>query len=138
MTEVLRVLAEKNIEIRDFPLPPASIAALAELLADGTISSRIGKTVFEKLLQHPDKHPKQIIEEEGLVQISDESALRQVVEEVLEQHPDELQRYFGGKKKLFGFFVGQVMKATRGKANPQVVNQLLQQALQEREAAAQQ
>jgi len=124
MTEVLRVLAEKNIEIRDFPLPPASIAALAELLADGTISSRIGKTVFEKLLQHPDKHPKQIIEEEGLVQISDESALRQVVEEVLEQHPDELQRYFGG--------------ATRGKANPQVVNQLLQQALQEREAAAQQ
>ncbi len=138
MTEVLRVLAEKNIEIQDFPVPPASLAALAELLAEGTISSRIGKTVFEKLLQHPDKHPEQIVEEEGLVQISDESALRQIVEEVLEQHPGELQRYFGGKKKLFGFFVGQVMKATKGKANPKVVNQLLQQILQEREAAAQQ
>ncbi len=137
MTDVLRILSDQNISIDAFAIPPQSIAELAELLTRGTISSRIGKTVFEKLLHHPEKSPQQIIEEEGLIQISDESQLQAIVAEVLEQHPEELQRYLSGKKKLFGFFVGQVMKATKGKANPRVVNQLLQQLLQRYEAQAQ-
>lgn len=131
MTDVLRVLSERTITIQEFAVPSKYIAELAELLAEEKISSRIGKEIFERIVQEP-KSPMEIVEQEGMVQISDEQELRHLVQRVLDEHPDELQRYKEGKKKLFGFFVGQVMKATKGKANPRVVNTLLEEELQRR------
>ena len=110
---------------------PVSIVHGAELLAlqvDGTISGRIAKDVFEIMLEGG-KNPEQIVEEKGLKQVSDTGAIEAMIDEILAANQDKVEQYRGGKDKLFGFFVGQVMKKTQGKANPQVVNQLLRPKL---------
>ncbi|RMF14532.1 MAG: Asp-tRNA(Asn)/Glu-tRNA(Gln) amidotransferase subunit GatB [Candidatus Dadabacteria bacterium] len=107
---------------------PTRLASLLALVDKGTISGKIAKTVFQKMLEDQ-RHPEEIVEAEGLVQISDSGALSAAVQKVIDANPDEVARYRGGEKKLLGFFMGQVMRETQGKANPQQVQQLLREAL---------
>jgi len=110
------------------PVSPAQGAELLALIADGTISATLGKQVFEIMLETGDD-PGRIVEERGLKQTSDTGAIEAVIAEVIAANADKVAEYRSGKDKLFGFFVGQVMKAMGGKANPQVVNELLRQSL---------
>ncbi len=130
MTEVLRELKEMDEEIDEFPVTPACLATIINLIENGTISGKIGKTVFEEVFK-TGKDPEKIIEEKGLKQVTDESAIQSVVQEVIEENPDTVEKYRKGKTKVMGFLVGQVMKKTRGKANPKMVNELLGKELQE-------
>jgi aspartyl-tRNA(Asn)/glutamyl-tRNA(Gln) amidotransferase subunit B len=129
MTEVLRVVAELKIEIGKFPISPARIASMIRLINDGTISSKIAKDVFAEMLQSADD-PKKIVEKKGLVQLSDESAIRKVVDEIVDRNGLQVKKYHSGNLNVFGFFVGEVMKATRGKANPAIVNKVLKTKLE--------
>ena len=129
MTDVLRVVNERNIGIKEFSIRPAQLSRMIDLINEGTISTKIAKEVFEEMLQSG-HDPDAIVEKKGLRQVSDESAIGEVVEEVLKSNPDEVQKYIGGKEKLFGFFVGEIMKKTRGKANPKILNDLLRQKLE--------
>ncbi|MEA1996342.1 MAG: Asp-tRNA(Asn)/Glu-tRNA(Gln) amidotransferase subunit GatB [Gemmatimonadota bacterium] len=128
MSEVLAVLADKNIGIGELAVKPAGLAELFGLMNEGTISGKIAKQVFEEMTR-TGKPASEIVKSRGLVQISDESALKALVEQVIENNPKQVEEFKGGKEKVFGFFVGQVMKETRGQANPQVVNRLLREAL---------
>jgi aspartyl-tRNA(Asn)/glutamyl-tRNA(Gln) amidotransferase subunit B len=127
MTEVMRVLGEKKISIGELGLQPARVAELVELFASDTISSKIAKEIFPDVLAG--KSPKQIVEERGLVQVSDDSVIIAMVERILNDNPDEVGRYRGGKKNLMGFFVGQALKESQGKFNPKVVTKVLQERL---------
>jgi aspartyl-tRNA(Asn)/glutamyl-tRNA(Gln) amidotransferase subunit B len=124
MGEFLRLVKEQGIEVTETKLTPAHLAEMLSLLDQGTISSKIAKVVFEEMFK-TGKRPQEIIEDQGLVQISDESYLNQIVEEVLQANANVVEDYRKGKKKALAFLVGQVMKATQGKANPQVVNKLI-------------
>ncbi|MCL4510050.1 MAG: Asp-tRNA(Asn)/Glu-tRNA(Gln) amidotransferase subunit GatB [Bacteroidetes bacterium] len=128
MTDVLRVVNERLIKINEFSIPPQNLSRMIDLINEGTISTKIAKEIFEEMLQSG-QNPDSIVEKKGLRQVSDESAIEKVVEEILQSNPDEVQRYLGGKDKLFGFFVGEIMKKTRGKANPKILNDLLKQKL---------
>ena len=128
MGDLLRLLKDDDREVEACPLTPEQLAAMLDLIKDGTISGKIAKTVFEEMYK-TGKGAEEIVREQGLVQITDEDALTKTVEEVLQDHPNEVEAYKGGKDKVFGFFVGQVMKATQGKANPQLVNQILKKKL---------
>ncbi|OGP80730.1 MAG: aspartyl/glutamyl-tRNA amidotransferase subunit B [Deltaproteobacteria bacterium RBG_16_54_11] len=128
MGDLLRLLKEDEKEAESSPLSPKQLAAMLGLIKDGTISGKIAKTIFEEMYK-TGKGAKEIVEEQGLVQITDEAAVAQAVAEVLQDHPKEIEEYKNGKAKLFGFFVGQVMKATQGKANPQLVNEILKKKL---------
>lgn len=130
MGELLRLLNATNTEITASPVRPAQLAALLKLIDDGTISGKIAKTVFEEMF-NTGKDPETIVKEQGLVQISDEAMLKKVVQEVIAANPKVVADYKQGKEKALGFLVGQVMKATQGKANPALVNRLLKEALQE-------
>lgn len=127
MTELLREVKEED-DIGTLSVTPAKLAELLKLIDDGTISGKIAKDVFAEMISS-DKSAKEIVEDKGIKQISDESELEQIVADILEKHPDEISRYKGGDQKLIGFFVGQVMKATQGKANPKVVNEILRKEL---------
>jgi aspartyl-tRNA(Asn)/glutamyl-tRNA(Gln) amidotransferase subunit B len=128
MGDLLRLLKEDDREVEECPVTPTQLAEMLGLIKDGTISGKIAKTVFEDMYK-TGTGAAEIVEKEGLVQINDEDTLTKTVEEVLQNHPNEVEAYKGGKDKLFGFFVGQVMKATQGKANPQLVNQILKKKL---------
>jgi aspartyl-tRNA(Asn)/glutamyl-tRNA(Gln) amidotransferase subunit B len=128
MVDLLRLLREEDKEVEECPLAPQQLAEMLGLIKDGTISGKIAKTVFEQMYK-TGKKAKEIVMEQGLVQITDADAITQVVEQVLHEHPNEVAAYKKGKDKLFGFFVGQVMKATQGKANPQLVNDILKKKL---------
>ena len=132
MESVLRIVRERKLDERpripSWPVEPASLAALVALIDDGTISGKIAKAVFEEMVESG-KPPRTIVAERGLVQVTDSGAIRAAVESVLGAHPEKVAEYRAGKEKLFGFFVGQVMKATQGKANPQQVNDLLRAGL---------
>jgi aspartyl-tRNA(Asn)/glutamyl-tRNA(Gln) amidotransferase subunit B len=104
------------------------LAELLTLIETNVISGKIAKTVFEEMVKSG-KNPKVIVEEKGLVQVTDESAIESVVDQVIAANPGEVEKFKGGNVKLMGFFVGQVMKETKGKANPQIVNKLLAQKL---------
>ena len=130
MSELLRLLNEEGKEPEECPLPPEGLAELLSLVKEGTISGKIAKEVFEEMYR-TGRGAREIVKERGLQQISDEGLLRKVVQEVLKAHPEEVAEYRKGKEKLLGFFVGQVMKATRGRANPQLANRLLREALTE-------
>ena len=110
------------------PLPPAALAELLALKADGTISGSVAKDVLARMVE-TGKKAAEIVAEEGLAQVSDASALEAEVEAVIDAHPSEVAAFRAGKQGLIGFFVGQVMKRTGGQANPQVVNQLLREKL---------
>ncbi len=123
-TELMRVMNEKGVSIFDIGISPEYLAELISLVDDNVISLKIAKDVFEDVLTEK-KSPKEIVKEKGLVQIADESALEEVVKKVIESNPKEVERYKNGETKLIGFFVGQIMKETKGKANPKIVNELL-------------
>jgi len=128
MGDFLAYLNEAKLEIEESPIPPAALAELIGIIGDGTISGKIAKEVFEEMWQSG-KQPKEIVEEKGLVQITDTGELEKIVEGVLEANQKQLEQYRAGKDQLFGFFVGQTMKATGGKANPKIVNELLKKKL---------
>ncbi|MFA6542345.1 MAG: Asp-tRNA(Asn)/Glu-tRNA(Gln) amidotransferase subunit GatB [Bacteroidota bacterium] len=128
MTDVLRVVNEKENDVSDFPLSPSHLAALVNLLADGTISGKIAKEVFEEMLSSKE-HPKSIVEKKGLVQISDTGAIEKEIKQILAKFPAEIARYKNGETKLMGFFVGETMKVMKGKGNPKVINEILQRNL---------
>ena len=128
MGDILRLLNEEKRDIRECPVTPASLADMIKLIGDGTISGKIAKEVMEDMYKSG-KMPHEIIESKGLVQITDEAALTDVVSKVIANNPNQLAQFRSGKDKLFGFFVGQVMKETQGKANPQLINDLLKKML---------
>lgn len=128
LNELLGKLNESGIDIENSPVKPSHIAQLVKLIQEGTISTKIAKEIFDEVFQ-TSKDPAIIVEEKGLKQISDEGQIRQIVKSVLEKHPNEVQKYKEGNTKLLGFFVGQIMKETKGKANPGLVNKILQEEL---------
>ena len=128
MGDVLRFLNEEKKDIKECLILPRSLADMIGLIEDGTISGKMAKDIIEEMYR-TGKPPKMIIEEKGMVQITDENALAKTIAEILAANPAQLQQYRGGKEKLFGYFVGQVMKATQGKANPQLINDLLKKML---------
>lgn len=124
MGELLGFLNTNNLEVSQIKLTGQGLGEMVNLIAQGTISSKIAKTVFKEMLQSG-KLPQQIVEEQGLVQISDEGAILAIVQEVVANNPNSVQDYKAGKDKAIGFLVGQVMKQSKGKANPGLVNKLL-------------
>jgi aspartyl-tRNA(Asn)/glutamyl-tRNA(Gln) amidotransferase subunit B len=128
MAELLAVLNKLAVGVEEAPVTAEQLAALLRLIENETISGKIGKKVFEKMVA-TGRAADAIVEEEGLVQVTDAAALRPVIEEIIDAHPEQRKQYAAGKSKLFGFFVGRVMQATRGKANPTLVNKLLQELL---------
>jgi len=129
MGDLLRILKEKEMEVEEIPFPGEYLAKLVMLIDKGTISGTIAKKVFEKMFNQ-NKDPEVIVKEEGLEVVSDESALIAVVKKVLESNPQSVADYKSGKEKAFGFLVGQAMKETRGKANPQIINKILKEELE--------
>ncbi len=128
MSELLRELNRDDREIEGCPVSPGNLAELLNLLDSGVISGKIAKGVFEKMYAGG-KSARQIVEEEGLVQVSDESEIEFAIDQALSENPKEVELFRAGKDKLLGFFVGQVMKKTKGKANPQLVNEILRKKL---------
>ncbi|MGD2099839.1 MAG: Asp-tRNA(Asn)/Glu-tRNA(Gln) amidotransferase subunit GatB [Desulfobacterales bacterium] len=129
MGSLLGLLNAEGKTIDQTPISAPDLAQLLKLLDDERISGKIAKTVFEEMAR-TGKPARQIVEEKGLVQISDSSAIEDIVAEVVDANPAEVQAYQNGKTKLLGFFVGQVMRATRGKANPKIVNDILKRKLE--------
>lgn len=128
MVELLRALNRDGIEVEQVRVAPTQLTELLKLIDAGTISGTLAKTVFEDMYT-TGKSAVEIVQEKGLRQISDEGALLAAIEQILAAHPNEVRDYRGGRDKLLGFFVGQVMRATQGKANPQAVNKLLRETL---------
>ena len=128
MGELMRMLNEKNMSIENCPLKPEQLAGMLLLIDKGTISSKMAKNVFSEMFS-TGKTAEAIVSEKGLLQISDESAIEKAVDEIIAKHQNEAERFKAGEEKLLGFFVGQVMKATKGKANPQMLNDLLKKKL---------
>ena len=128
MAELLRELNNDEREIRECPVQPGQLADLLKLIGRGTISGKIAKTVFTEMYK-TGRDPAAIVQEQGLVQVTDTGAIEKAIDEVIAKNPAQLAQYRAGKTKVFGFFVGQVMKATQGKANPELVNELLKKKL---------
>lgn len=128
MSELFGALNRLGVTLENSPVSPERGAELLALIADGTISGTIAKQVFEIMLETGDPAGK-IVEEKGLKQTSDTGAIEAAVAKILADNADKVEQYKGGKEALFGFFVGQTMKAMQGKANPKVVNELLKKAL---------
>ena len=126
--EVLMVLKEKKISIDGFSVPPEDISELVSLIENGTISGKIAKDVFQEMVETGDS-PKDVIKKKGLEQIADGASIEKTIDAVLTEHHKEVTDYINGKEKLYGFFVGQIMKATHGKANPGIVNRILKEKL---------
>ena len=128
MGELLRLLNESKKEIEACPITPSALAKMLQLVDGGVISGKIAKKVFEEMYTSG-KEPQDIVKEKGLEQVSDEGELSTVIDGILADHSQQVEEYRQGKEKVFGFFVGAAMKATRGKANPQMVNALLKKKL---------
>lgn len=128
MTDVLRVVGDRKIPIVNFPVSPKRLAGMVSLISDGTISGKIAKEVFEEMLASPED-PSAIVERKGLIQVSDSSVIEKTIDDVLDGNRLQLEKYLGGSEKVFGFFVGETMKAMKGKANPKVVNNILRRKL---------
>jgi aspartyl-tRNA(Asn)/glutamyl-tRNA(Gln) amidotransferase subunit B len=128
MTDVLRVVGERKIAIEDFPISPTNLSRMIKLISAGTISSKIAKEVFEEMLK-TNEDPAEIVKKKGLVQLSDEGEIGKFVDGIIAANKAQVEKYRAGSEKVFGFFVGEVMKATKGKANPKIVNELLKKRL---------
>jgi aspartyl-tRNA(Asn)/glutamyl-tRNA(Gln) amidotransferase subunit B len=128
MGDISAYLNEKRLSISEIPLQPETLAELVELIESNTISNKIGKDILPELLVNGGS-AKKLVESKGLTQISDTGALEAAIDAVIAANPDELAKYRGGKTKLLGFFVGQVMKQTGGRADPKLTNQLLSKKL---------
>lgn len=128
MGEIAAYLKEEHIEITDTKLTPDNLAELISLIEKGTISNNIGKQIIIEMMKDGTK-ASVIVEKKGLSQISDEGAIKELVQKVVDAHPNEVEAYKNGKTNLLGFFVGQVMKETKGRANPKTVNQLIKEII---------
>ena len=128
MGTLLGLLNSEGKTIDQSPVSSAQLAELITLIETDVISGKIAKTVFDEMVASG-KAPKVIVEEKGLVQVTDASAIESVVDQVISANPSEVEKFKAGNAKLMGFFVGQVMRETKGKANPQMVNQLLKEKL---------
>ena len=128
MSDISRILNERELEPSDIKFTGANLAELISLIEKGTISSAIAKKVLDKMFDEA-KKPEDIIKENGWVQISDEGAIKQVVLKILEANPQSVADYKAGKEKALGFLVGQAMKETKGQANPQMLNQMFKDEL---------
>ena len=126
--ELFALLNENDLGIAQSPISAENLSKLINLIKDGTISGKIAKTVFE-LMANGDKDPQKIVEEKGLKQQSDPKTLELLIDKVIAENPDKVKEYKSGKEKLFGFFVGQTMKVSDGKANPKLVNDILKKKL---------
>ena len=124
LTEILRVLKEKNISIEEFSVEPENIGKLIKLIKANTISSKIAKDVFEILLSE-NKDPEIIVKEKGLVQITDNSEIEKIVEQVLAENPQSVEDYKAGKSNALKYLMGQSMRLSKGKANPQMINEMI-------------
>ena len=131
LSELLRRLNDDKGNIESCPVSPAGLAGLLKLIESGTISGKIAKQVFAVMYAEHSDDAAGIVKAKGLVQIDDRQALEEVVSKVLAAHPDEVEKFRQGKTKVFGFLVGQVMRETRGKANPGLVNELLRRELED-------
>lgn len=129
MTDVLGYINEHKIEIEEFPVSAENLGKLINLISNGTISSKIAKEVFSIMIES-NQNPEIIVKEKNLVQISDKGELAKIIQSVLIKNQNQIEEYLSGKEKVLGFFVGQIMKETKGKANPQLVNQLLKTELE--------
>jgi aspartyl-tRNA(Asn)/glutamyl-tRNA(Gln) amidotransferase subunit B len=130
MGELMRLLNADTREIEACPVRPDRLAGMVKMITDGVISTKIAKTVFEEMYR-TGKDAGTVVKEQGLVQVSDTGEIERIIDEVIKANPSQHADYKTGKDKLFGFFVGQVMKASKGKANPDIVNQLLKKKLAE-------
>ena len=126
--ELFALLNEKNLEISQSPISAKNLSKLIDLIKNGTISGKIAKSIFE-IMAVGDKDPEKIVKEKGLIQESDPKELEKLIDKVISENPDKVNEYKSGKEKLFGFFVGQAMKISNGKANPQLVNEILKKKL---------
>jgi aspartyl-tRNA(Asn)/glutamyl-tRNA(Gln) amidotransferase subunit B len=128
MGDLLRELKRDEREIDQCPVTPKHLSEMLSMLKEGTISGKIAKDVFEEMYR-TGEHPEKIVRDKGLVQILDEGEIEKAVEKAMEANPKQVEDYRKGKEKIFGFFVGEVMKQTKGKANPKLVNELLKKKL---------
>jgi aspartyl-tRNA(Asn)/glutamyl-tRNA(Gln) amidotransferase subunit B len=126
--ELFAILNNKNLEISESPISAKNLAKLINLIKNGTISGKIAKTIFELMIDG-DKDPQIIVQEKGLKQESDPKALEALIDKIINDNREKAVEYKQGKEKLFGFFVGQAMKASGGKANPQLINDILKKKL---------
>lgn len=131
LSDVSRLLNENNLEPSEIPFSAEYLAKLISIIEKGTISNTAGKTVVEELFKNP-RDPEIIVKEKGLIQINDESELLKTVIEVIDKNPQSVADYKGGKDRAIGFLVGQTMRATKGKGNPQLLNKLIKEELDKR------
>ena len=128
MGDIIRVVKEKYLEYSEIPVTPVQLAKLIKLVDKGTISSSIARKVFDEIVE-TGKDPEVIVEEKGLVQISDESAIKEVVDKIIAANPQSIVDYKAGKDRALGFLVGQCMKEMKGKGNPQILNKFILEEL---------
>lgn len=128
ISEVLAIVNDKKIGISDFTITPVNLGKLINLIKDGTISGKIAKEVFTIMLEN-NSDPEVIVKEKNLVQISDTSEIEAIIQKIIDANSGQVEEYRSGKEKVFGFFVGQVMKESKGKANPKLVNEILKKIL---------
>jgi len=128
MTELLHLLRKDNREIENCPVTPQQLAGMFQLIDKGIISGKIAKQVFEEMYE-TGLSAEEIVQRKGLIQVSDQAEIEQVIIKVLADNPEAVEKYRAGSSKVFGFFVGEVMKQTKGKANPKIVNQILKEKL---------
>jgi len=128
--ELAAALNKENLDITDCPIGPERLAGLLQRISDHSISGKIGKQIFEELWQNPETTADAVIEAKGLKQISDTGAIAAVIDQIIAANAKQVEQYLAGNEKVFGFFVGQVMKAMQGKANPAEVNKMLKDKLQ--------
>ncbi len=131
MGDISKVINEEKITAIDFPISPKNIGKLINLINNKTISNAIAKDVFPEMLKE-NKDPEVIIKEKNLVQITDTSAIEEIVDKIIDANEKQVQQFLDGKEKVLGFFVGQVMRESKGKANPEIVNKLLREKLEAR------
>ncbi len=128
ITELFGALKKESISLSNSPISPENLGQLIDLISDGTISGKIAKDVFAEMMISK-KSPSDIVKDKGLEQVSDDTEILKLIDKVMLENEDKVKDYLGGKDKLFGFFVGQVMKLSQGKANPGIVNKLLKEKL---------
>jgi aspartyl-tRNA(Asn)/glutamyl-tRNA(Gln) amidotransferase subunit B len=128
ISELFGALKKENLSLLDSPVSPENLGELVMLITDGTISGKIAKDIFVDMMISK-KRPLEIVKEKGLEQVSDDNEILKLVENVIADNQDKVKEFLSGKDKLFGFFVGQVMKVSQGKANPGIVNKLLKEHL---------
>ena len=126
--ELFALLNEKGLDISDSPISSKNLSKLINFIKDGTISGKIAKTIFE-IMAEKDEDPEKIINEKGLKQESNPEELEKLIDQILSDNQDKVSEYKSGKDKLFGFFVGQAMKVSGGKANPKLLNEILKTKL---------